>query len=102
MTSSVKEEGKSLTSLNLAVTLAKDVDCKSVLLVDCDLRRGALDASLDLNLKVGLSDYLFLGADVESILYKTKIDKHEVGKVKCECGGEFDVHFSENRKEGDL
>ncbi|MBU1045314.1 MAG: CpsD/CapB family tyrosine-protein kinase [Candidatus Omnitrophica bacterium] len=75
VTSSTKEEGKSITSLNLAVTLAKDVDCKSVLLVDCDLRRGMLDVSLDLNLKVGLSDYLFLGADVESILYKTKIDK---------------------------
>lgn len=75
ITSSVKSEGKSITSLNLAVAMAKDIDCKSVLLMDCDLRRGALDESLDLNLKVGLSDYLFLGADVESILYKTKIDK---------------------------
>ena len=75
VTSSVKEEGKSITSLNLAVAMAKDIDCKNVLLVDCDLRRGVLDVSLDLNLKVGLSDYLFLGADVASILYKTKIDK---------------------------
>ena len=48
---------------------------EKVLLVDCDLRRGTIDASLDLRSKVGLSDYLMLGADENSILYKTKINK---------------------------
>ncbi len=75
VTSAVDGEGKSLTALNLAVSMAKDVDCKSVLLIDCDLRRGSIGDSLALSSKAGLSEYLMINADIDSILYKTKINK---------------------------
>ncbi|MCP4650131.1 MAG: CpsD/CapB family tyrosine-protein kinase [PVC group bacterium] len=75
VTSSVAEEGKTITALNLAIAMTKDVDCRKVLLVDCDLRRGQVAPRLDLHSKAGLSEYLMLGADVDNILYKTKIDK---------------------------
>ncbi len=84
VTSSVLAEGKSITALNLAVSMTKDIDCRNVLLVDCDLRRGNIDGSLGLKSKVGLSEYLLLGADTDSILYKTKINKLTIiprGKV---------------------
>jgi capsular exopolysaccharide family len=75
VTSSVDSEGKSITALNLAVALAKDVDCKSVLLIDCDLRRGSIGDSLAFSSKAGLSEYLMINAETDSILYKTKINK---------------------------
>lgn len=75
ITSSVLDEGKSITALNLAVSMTKDIDCGNVLLIDCDLRRGSIDASLALKSKVGLSEYLLLNADVDNILFKTKINK---------------------------
>ena len=84
ITSSTANEGKTLTSLNLAVAMTKDVDCKKVLLVDCDLRRGTVESSLGMESKVGLSDYLHLNADVENIIYKTKIKKLSIipkGKI---------------------
>ncbi|MFH2138155.1 MAG: CpsD/CapB family tyrosine-protein kinase [Candidatus Omnitrophota bacterium] len=84
ITSSIMGEGKTITSLNLAIAMAKDVDCKKILLVDCDLRRGSIDASLDLRSKVGLSEYLLIGADVDNIIYRTKIDKLSIiprGKI---------------------
>ncbi|MFH1460537.1 MAG: CpsD/CapB family tyrosine-protein kinase [Candidatus Omnitrophota bacterium] len=84
ITSAISNEGKSTSVLNLAVTMTKDVDCKNVLVIDCDLRRGTIGDSLDIKSKVGLSDYLLLGADVENIIYKTKIEKLSIiprGKI---------------------
>ncbi len=75
ITSAAANEGKTLTALNLAVAMSKDVDCKKVLLVDCDLRRGMIASSLGMESKVGLSDHLHLNADVENIIYKSKIKK---------------------------
>ena len=98
ITSAVNDEGKSLTSLNLAVALAKDVDVKKVLLVDCDLRKGKIDASLALNSKIGLSEYLLLGAETENIVFKTKIDKLSIipkGKV---CDNPSELLASEKMK----
>ncbi len=84
ITSSAANEGKTLTSLNLAVAMTKDVDCKKVLLIDCDLRRGTVESSLGMESKVGLSDFLHVNADVENIIYKTKINKLSIipkGKI---------------------
>ncbi len=84
ITSAVPNEGKTLTCLNMAVALTKDVDCKKVLLVDCDLRRGSIESSLGMESKVGLSDYLHLNAEAENIIYKTKIKKLSIipkGKI---------------------
>ncbi len=98
ITSAVDNEGKSLTSLNLAVALAKDVDIKKVLLVDCDLRKGRIDDSLALSSKIGLAEYLRVGAEADNIIFKTKIDKLYIipkGKV---CDNPSELLASEKMK----
>ena len=84
MTSSNVGEGKTLTSLNLAVTMTHNFDCKNVLIIDGDLRRGNIDSALGMNSQVGLSEYLLLGADIDNIIFKTKIEKLSIiprGKI---------------------
>ncbi len=54
--SAMAGEGKSLTSVNLAYTMAQ-LD-KRVLLVDCDMRRPSLNIKLSLKKMPGLSNYL--------------------------------------------
>jgi protein-tyrosine kinase len=50
-------EGKSLTALNLAISMAMEMD-KTVLLIDADLRNPSLHRLLGLGKVPGLSDYL--------------------------------------------
>ncbi len=56
ITSSLQSEGKSLTSLNLAIALGQ-MD-KKVLLVDCDMRRPRMARLLNLNAPAGLSNLI--------------------------------------------
>ena len=72
VTSSISNEGKSITSLNLALTLAQDYD-HSVLLIDADLRKPSLHSYLGLEPRVGLSECLLEGTDIKNSLVKTGI-----------------------------
>ena len=74
VTSTVGEEGKTLTSLNFAITLAKGYD-NTVLLVDADLRRPSLHKMLNLKPKVGLIQCLTENVPVSEALIKTGIGK---------------------------
>lgn len=75
LTSSIMGEGKSITSLNLAVAMAKGVD-HTVLLVDADLRRPAVSRYLGIEAGRGLSDYLAdESLDLSELLIKTGIGK---------------------------
>lgn len=56
VTSAMQSEGKSLTALNLAISIAQ-TEAK-VLIVDCDLRRPKLHRLLDASANIGLSDLL--------------------------------------------
>jgi exopolysaccharide/PEP-CTERM locus tyrosine autokinase len=60
-------EGKSLTTLNLAISLAMELD-KTVLLVDADLRNPSLHRLLGLGKVPGLSDYLTSDVPLNDLL----------------------------------
>lgn len=74
VTSSVSGEGKSITSLNLAVLLAQELS-HTVLLIDGDLRRPSLSRYLDIAAPAGLTDCLAKGIDVSDALVRTGIPK---------------------------
>jgi capsular exopolysaccharide synthesis family protein len=56
ITSSVPSEGKSTVSANLAITMA--LSGARTLLIDCDLRRGALRETFGISSKIGFSEVL--------------------------------------------
>ena len=67
-------EGKSLTSVNLAITLAKEPR-QNVLLVDMDLRRPTIHSILGIDSKPGLRDYFVNGIDLKDILVHPEIER---------------------------
>ncbi len=76
LSSSSLGEGKTLTSVNLAVSMSKDIDSK-VLLIDADMRSGqsGLNSLLEKdNDKPGLSDVIRKNATLEDAIVKTKED----------------------------
>jgi exopolysaccharide/PEP-CTERM locus tyrosine autokinase len=72
ITSSVDGEGKSITAINLAVSLAQEID-HSILLIDTDLRKPLIHKYIGIEPKYGLSEYLTQDIDVPEILIKTGI-----------------------------
>ncbi len=74
VTSSIGGEGKSLTSLNLALSLAQEFD-HTVLLVDADIRKPTIHTYLGIENSVGLTDCLLDGVDIKKALIRTGIGK---------------------------
>ena len=74
VTSTASEEGKSMTALNLAISLAKEQD-HTVLLVDTDLRRPSIHKYLDITPDVGLVHCLRDGLPIDQALVKTGVGK---------------------------
>jgi len=74
VTSSLPREGKSLTALNLAISLAEELD-HTVLLVDADLRQPALHRYFEIEQGVGLADVLVEGAGIGDTIIPTGIGK---------------------------
>jgi succinoglycan biosynthesis transport protein ExoP len=69
VTSSIPNEGKSLTSANLAIILASSGS--RVLLVDADLRKGVLHRRFDLPCRIGLCEVLRDGVDWQDAVLTT-------------------------------
>ncbi len=67
-------EGKTLTAINLAVTMAKEIDY-TVLLVDADLKHPTIHKYLGLEVKYGLSDYLMGKVKISDVMIKTGVGK---------------------------
>jgi len=70
VTSSVPNEGKSLTAANLAITMAGSGS--RVLLVDADSRKGALHERFQVPAKPGLTEVLSQGLNWEEVVQATK------------------------------
>ncbi len=71
-------EGKTFTSVNLALSIALEQD-KTVLLVDTDVLRPNVARTLDIQVPLGLTDYLS-GDDVKvnDILYSTNVERLKI------------------------
>jgi exopolysaccharide/PEP-CTERM locus tyrosine autokinase len=74
VTSALVGEGKTYTSINLAMSLAAEVD-HTVMLVDADVARPSVPRVLGLPEGPGLLDLLDGSSDMSSALLKTNIDK---------------------------
>jgi len=74
VTSAVAGEGKSFTAINLAMSIAAELD-NTVMLVDADVARPSVLRMLGLPHGPGLLDLLEGKADMASVLLKTNIDK---------------------------
>jgi len=75
VTSSLPGEGKTFTSINLALSIAMEVDT-TVLLVDADVARPAVLDRIGLSSSAGLLDLLTQpGLDMADVLLKTNVDR---------------------------
>ncbi|MDP2895494.1 MAG: CpsD/CapB family tyrosine-protein kinase [bacterium] len=72
VTSAIKGEGKTVTSLNLATVMATDTE-KKIAVVDCDLRRPNMHTLLNMELQPGLSEFLRGEATLDAVSHKGKI-----------------------------
>jgi protein-tyrosine kinase len=66
--------GKSLTAINLAISLAMEVT-STVLLVDLDLRKPSIHKFFDYEPEYGISDFLFNDVPIDKILFTPSIDR---------------------------
>ncbi len=74
VTSALAGEGKSYTAVNLAMSIAAEMD-NTVMLVDADVARPSLLRMLNLPSSPGLLDVLKGDADMSSVLLRTSIEK---------------------------
>lgn len=88
VTSAMQSEGKSLTALNLAISLGQ-TDSK-VLIIDCDLRRPKLSRLLNVSAPSGLSNLL-----MDSSRMDVTISAHETHGIDLLLSGDIPPNPSE-------
>lgn len=74
VTSALAGEGKTFTSINLAMSIATELDC-SVMLVDADMSRSSMMERLGLPPGPGLLDLLEAGVEMPDVLLRTNVEK---------------------------
>ena len=77
ITSSLPGEGKTFISINLAMSMAMEVD-RTVLLVDADIHKSDVSRILGLERVEGLTDHLQEGIPLEDLFVKTSVPKLSV------------------------
>lgn len=81
VTSSINGEGKTVTSLNLAITLAQALHKPKILLIDADMRKGSMIKYLGVDFHKGLSEYLTDKADLNEVIFN--IDVEHLSFMSC-------------------
>ena len=74
ITSSIHSEGKTVTSLNLAISMAQATHKPKILLIDADMRRGRLSKYLGIASPVGLSEILLDQTTLNDALFKIDVE----------------------------
>jgi capsular exopolysaccharide synthesis family protein len=74
VTSPATGSGKSLTAVNLAITIARDLS-HTALLVDGDLRRPSMHKYFGFEPEFGLNDYLFDDVPLSKVLFHPDMDR---------------------------
>jgi len=74
ITSPATGSGKTLTSINLAISLAREIN-RTVLLADFDMRNPSIHHYFGYKPELGLSDYLFHDAPLDEILFSPSIER---------------------------
>lgn len=84
ITSSINGEGKTITAINLAISMANDLSNKDILLVDADLRKARISRYLGFQAEVGLADLITNGSNIDDMLLNIGINNLTVlpaGKI---------------------
>jgi len=97
--SAVAGEGKSMTAVNLAISLAQELDL-TVLLIDADLRRPSIHRYLEFEPALGLSDCLLDGVDPGDAIINTSIGSLSIMPAGKEVSNPLELFSS--RKMQDL
>ncbi len=74
VTSALPEEGKTLTAINLSLTIAKEFD-NTVLLVDCDLKQQNIHKILGIPGERGLVDYFLDNCPLQDLIVWPGVEK---------------------------
>lgn len=74
ITSAISMEGKTVTTLNLAMTIAQSAQQPKVLVIDADMRRGRVARYLGVEQNAGLSDILQGKASLEDAVFKIDVE----------------------------
>lgn len=74
VTSSLHSEGKTVTSLNLAMVIAQSTQKPKVLVIDADMRRGRITKYLGVDQKLGLTEILTDKADPSETIFNIDMD----------------------------
>ncbi|MBQ5399045.1 MAG: CpsD/CapB family tyrosine-protein kinase [Ruminococcus sp.] len=67
VTSPFKSEGKTTTTINVAIALSQQVDTK-VLVIDCDLRRPTVHSTMNISSEQGLANFLNDECELKEII----------------------------------
>jgi receptor protein-tyrosine kinase/non-specific protein-tyrosine kinase len=98
VTSAIPGEGKSLTAVNLAISMAQEYDL-TVLLIDADLRRPSIHEYLGFEQSIGLSDCLLDSHDISEAIIKTDINKLSVISAGREVPKPLELFASKKMQE---
>lgn len=74
VTSPGQGEGKTLTAVNLAISIAQEVN-HTVLLVDFDLRKPRIHTYLGYTPEKGINDFIFNGAELSEVMFNPGIER---------------------------